>query len=241
MSTCRNAYSVSPATAERRSRWTNSLRSSACSSSSACHRVDASSASTAPSQNTLPRTAASWSSRFSSAASASSRAAMIPCTVSGSLRHVAAVEQNARVLLGVQRVAARARQQRRLRLRPSRAARAGRDELGGLAVRERREREREGVRLPATPARAAARAAPGRAVPSTSSGTPLDRSTRSSTKSSRASSAQCRSSKTRTSGRSLGERLEEPAPGGERLVLARPGLLGQPGQRTQLALEPLRL
>ena len=42
------------------------------------------SAATAPGQNTLPITAASWSSRFSSAGSASSRAPMIPCTDSGS-------------------------------------------------------------------------------------------------------------------------------------------------------------
>ena len=47
-------------------------------------RVTPSTASTAPSQKTLPTTAASWSSRFSSSESASSRAAMIPCTVSGS-------------------------------------------------------------------------------------------------------------------------------------------------------------
>ena len=39
---------------------------------------------TAPNQKTLPWTDASWSRRFSSAGSASSRAAMMPCTVSGS-------------------------------------------------------------------------------------------------------------------------------------------------------------
>ena len=62
----------------------------------------------------------------------------------------------------------------------------------------------------------------GRAVQTTSSGTPPAQSTRWSTKSSRSSSAQCRSSKTSTSGRSLGERLEEAPPGRERLAARSP-------------------
>ena len=56
----------------------------------------------------------------------------------------------------------------------------------------------------------------GRAVATTSSGTPLAQSARWSTKSSSPSSAQWRSSNTSTGRPLLGEPLEEPAPGGER-------------------------
>jgi hypothetical protein len=47
-------------------------------------RSDPVTAASEPAQNTFPSTAASCSSRFSSATSESRRAAMIPCTVSGS-------------------------------------------------------------------------------------------------------------------------------------------------------------
>ena len=67
----------------------------------------------------------------------------------------------------------------------------------------------------------------GRAVQSTSSGTPSAQSARCSRKESRASSAQCRSSKTSTVGRSRGQRLEEAPPRGERLLL-RGGLRQRP-------------
>ena len=66
-STWRNAYSSSPPTDERRSRRTNSLRSSACRRSLDLAAVDARPPrTTAPSQNTFPSTAASCSSSFSS-------------------------------------------------------------------------------------------------------------------------------------------------------------------------------
>ena len=76
----------------------------------------------------------------------------------------------------------------------------------------------------------------------TSSGTPLAQSTRWSTKSSRPSSAQCRSSKTSTSGPLVGERLEEAPPGRERLVApvaATPRLGLEADERTQVPLDPV--
>ena len=63
---------------ERRSRRTNSLRSSGCNGSSTVRALVAADAARALGQKTFPMTAASWSSAFSSAASASSRAAIIP-------------------------------------------------------------------------------------------------------------------------------------------------------------------
>ena len=87
---------------------------------------------------------------------------------------------------------------------------------GGVVVRERRERERGRVRLAAAPARRAARAAraarcrrPGAVRPS-----PSRRGRRRSRAARRRPSADPRR---RARGRSLGEALEEPAPGGGRL------------------------
>ena len=76
-------YWVSPATAERRSRTTKSFRSSARSRSSASTDWTPLPAVTPPSQKTLPCTAASWRRSFSGRGSASSRAAITPCTDSG--------------------------------------------------------------------------------------------------------------------------------------------------------------
>ena len=91
-----------------------------------------STASTAPSQKTLPTTAASWSSRFSSSESASSRAAMMPCTVSGSSTSSPRSSRHSRVLLGVERVAAGPRE-RAPPACPARAARS-RAALGASRV-----------------------------------------------------------------------------------------------------------
>ena len=84
---------------ERRSRRTNSFRSSAW-------RIRSSASASAPGQKTLPITDASWSSDFSSGARPSMRAAIRPCTVSGSGRSPSSCSrEHPRVLLGVERVA----------------------------------------------------------------------------------------------------------------------------------------
>ena len=81
---------------------------------------------------------------------------MIPWTVSGSSEHIAPLEQDARVLLGVERVAPGPCEQRLLRLRVEQRPLEQRlDETGGVLVRERRERDRERVRLAAAPPRPA--------------------------------------------------------------------------------------
>ena len=166
----------------------------------------------APSQNTFPTTAASCSSCFSSAGSPSRRAAMIPCSVSGSgsssarrappshrdeSRGRRACARTARRRAGCPRRARAALldsagEQRLLEQRRRRAARCPRG--------ERRERDRDRVELSAAPAGPPLEQLRARRA-DTSSGTPPAHSTRWSTKSSSPSSAQCRSSKTRTSGR----------------------------------------
>ena len=81
---------------------------------------------------------------------------MIPCTLSGSAESSIAPRsrRSARVLLRVERVAARAGEHRRLRLGGQHRPLEQRvDELRRLLVRERRERDRRRVRLPAAPAR----------------------------------------------------------------------------------------
>ena len=85
---------------------------------------------------------------------------------------------------------------------------------------ERRERERRRVRACRRPSRAAARAAPAAPLRRPAAATSVTQSTSSSTKSSRLSSAQCRSSNTSDERPLLGHRLEEAAPGGERLAAA---------------------
>ena len=148
-------------------------------------------------------TAASWRSAFSSAGRASSRAAMMPCTVSGRLpAGEAPVAQHAHVLLGVERVAAGAPEELALRVRhrarPARGARRARravstsesgrsDSVGALAL------------PPPQPGRRSSSSGRARADDEQrDAASPTRR--RWSTKSSMPSSAQCRSSKTSTSG-----------------------------------------
>ncbi len=78
------------------------------------------------------------------------------------------------VLLGVERVAARAREQRRLRRRrrAPRCSSSAREEPRRLLVGERRERERRARSPCRRPSRAGASSSSGRAVQTTSSGTP---------------------------------------------------------------------
>ena len=150
----RKAYSVSPATELERARWTNSFRSSAWSSSSACPRSMPSTASTAPAQKTLPTTAASCSSRFSLVGETVEPRGDDALHRLRQLAQIAPLEQDAGVLLGVERVAAGSREQRFLRpgveqrLLEQRA-----HEPRGVLVGKRRERDREGVRLAAAPGR----------------------------------------------------------------------------------------
>ena len=89
------------------------------------------------------------------AGSPSSRAAMMPCTFSGTRRSsLAALREQSGELLGVQRVPAGTREQRRLRLRREhRALQQLREEARRVVVGERRDRERERVRLAAAPTR----------------------------------------------------------------------------------------
>ena len=72
-----------PSTAERRSRLTNSRRSSDRKRSSSSQAEEDESAARASVQNTFPSTEASWRRDFSAAPSPSIRAATIPCSVSG--------------------------------------------------------------------------------------------------------------------------------------------------------------
>ena len=123
-------------------------------------------------------------------------------------------------------------------------ARAGcASEARRLLVGERRERDRRARSACRRPSRAGARAAPAARCRRRAAARRVAQSTRWSTKSSRPSSAQCRSSKTSTSGRSLGERLEEAAPGGEGLVAAVAAGSSspvEPDERPQVASRPSR-
>ena len=78
----------------------------------------------------------------------------------------------------------------------------------------------------------------GRAVQTSSSGTPCAQSARCSRNASSASSAQWTSSNTSTAGPSLGHRLEEPPPGGERLLLRGRLARVDPDQRQQPRPQP---
>ena len=81
---------------------------------------------------------------------------MIPCTVSGQILGAAALGEHAHVLLGVQRIAAGALQQRRLRLGfEQRPVAQRRDQLRGLFVGQRRQRDVRRVHLASAPRRSA--------------------------------------------------------------------------------------
>ena len=157
---------------------------------------------TAPAQNAFPRTAASCSTRFSSSASASRRAAMMlrrPWGSSSNRPCSTSIRQSCSAYSG---------------LPPLRASRAS-YVSAGTADRFRSEatssvvslRDNGGSEIVVAPGLAPAQpgrrsSSSGRAVAMTRRGIAPPRPTSSSTKSRSASSAQCKSSKTSTSGRS---------------------------------------
>ena len=106
------------AVGERR---TSSLRASSCSACSTSRGSRSPISASAPAQNTLPTTAASWSRLLRSGESVSRRAAISACTESGTSStaslELPAVGEQAHELLRIQRVAARPLEQRLLRLR----------------------------------------------------------------------------------------------------------------------------
>ena len=129
----------------------------------ALERVQGSSAAHAPSrararptQNTFPSTAAAWRIAFSSGASPSRRAAMMPWTSRAAAAPPSSLARGRAPdeLLGVERVAASPLEQRLLRLaRRAPAARGATDQSRCLLVGERREtREGRRVQLSAAPA-----------------------------------------------------------------------------------------
>ncbi len=229
---------------ERRSRRTNSLRSSACRRSSALHRADSPIAETEPSQKTWPMTAASCSSAFSSAASVSRRAAISPWTPSGrSLlvhRPSATSRANSSAYSGLPPA----------RSRSADCVSAGKTGLSSSActssaVSSSESGASESVVAfgfpPPQPGRRSSSS--GRAVARTSSGTPLAQSTRWSTKSSRASSAQWRSSKTRTSGccSASASRKRRQAAKASMWPSRASASAVQPDERPQVPFEPARI
>ena len=227
---------------DRRSRRTNSFRSSAWSVASiepcSVQRV------AAPGQKTLPRTAASWSSSFSSGGSGSSRAAMSPWTVSGSGRSSidAALGEHARELLGVERVAAGAREQRLLGLgRQHGLRRAAR--RAGAPSRRPTSGASESVGAfslpPPQPGRRSSSS--GRAVQTTSSGTSVDPVDEVVDEVEQAVVRPVEVLEDEHERALLGERLEEAPPGRERLsraVLAELGRVAEADERPQSAARP---
>ena len=114
-------------------------------------------------------------------------------------------------------------------------------QLSCLVLRQRGQQERRGVDLAAAPARPSRRAALAGRCRGRAAAPRVAQSTRWSTKSSSTSSAQCRSSKTSTSGRSSRDGLQESPPGGERLVrsVPEPALVAvEPRERPKMALDP---
>ena len=172
-------------------------------------------------QNTLPSTAACWSSSFSRSAARRSAPRPRPGASPAHRRASAPAVQHARVLLGVERVAAGSLEQYRLLLgREHAAGRAGRETRRAVSSSESGASEIvSAFRFP-PPQPGRRSSSSGRAQQTTSSGTPATRSTSPSTKSRRPSSAHCRSSNTSTSRAPLRERFEEATPGGEQ---PRPG------------------
>ena len=105
-------------------------------------------------RTSLPTTAASWTSSFCSGSSRSRRAAIRPCTVSGSRSSWPRSRSMRDELLGVERVAARARAAAPPEVSAGRSGALEQlaEESRGVVVRERRQRDRERVRLAAAPA-----------------------------------------------------------------------------------------
>ena len=126
----------------------------------------------------------------------------------------------------------------RLELRAARAATGGADRSRRSRAETARSSARSACRRPIRAGVARARGARCRAR---AAGRLRLRSTSWSTKSSIASSAQCRSSNTSTIGRRSANDFEVTAPGGSALFRAHGPSLGQTGERTQVALDPLRL
>ena len=212
----------------------NSLRSRACSRCSTA----SDSPLNAPDQKTFPMTAASWQELFLlGRARASSRAAMMPCTVSGNGR--SSVESARRACARIPPHTADSRppgEGGRAACRPGATERSRRlsEQPGGVFVRKGSERDGRGVQLAAAPTRARSRSS-GRAV-ATERATERPCSTRRGGRRSRggSSSAQWRSSKASTSGRSLGKPFEQAPPGRERLGRRSPAssaFAGEPDER----------
>ena len=236
ISRCRNTYSLSPATELARERWTNSLRSSSKSSSSAAARFGPPTASSAPSQKTLPRTDASWSSRFSSSPRAVETCGDDPLDRLGQLGKVASLEQHPRVLLGVERVATSARQERLLGLGiEQRPFEQGTDQARRVLVRERRERDCQSVRLASAPARASLEQLRPRGAEDEQRhpAHPRDQSV---DELEQGVVGPVQVFEDEHERPLLGKRLEKPAPGGRALLGAAGVLLGDPGERPQVPL-----
>ena len=101
------------------------MRASSCSASSSSPWSRPPISASAPTQNTFPSTAASWSRLFRSGVSVSRRAAISACTLVRQLRlagtQVAAIGEQAHELLRIQRVAARPLEHALLQLRAEHA------------------------------------------------------------------------------------------------------------------------
>ena len=155
----------------------------------------------APDQNTLPITAASWSSAFSSAGGRRAVRRSGPArSREAEVVDRAALGVEPGELLRVERVAARAFEQRPLVSAGSTVDRGSDEQTCRVLLGERREIEGERVQLPPPQPGRRSRSS-GRAVQTSSIGTPETQSARWSMKSSSPASAQWRSSKTRTIGR----------------------------------------
>ena len=162
MSRWRKTNSLSPATDETRERPRNSLRSSANSSSSACVRVDAADRLDGAQPEDLSDHGRVLQQLFLVLRERVQPGGDDPLDRLRQLREIAPFEQDAGVLLGVERVASGPAEQRLLGLRVEQRPLEQRlDETGRVLVGERRERDREGVRLAAAPTRPAAAGARG--------------------------------------------------------------------------------
>ena len=185
---------------------TSSLRTSSCSACSTSRRSRPPIAASAPAQNTLPTTAASWSRLLRSGESVSRRAAINACTESG--KGTSASGPASRSLSASRRTNSSAYSG----LPPARSS-SDRCVSAGSTARSSSEEIRRAVsssesgarlivcalRSPAAQVGCCSKSS-GRDMQSSSSGKPSDQSARCSTKESKAASAQCRSSNTSTAG-----------------------------------------